>query len=307
MTSTLRKVMVGLYALRRRLLGNPLFTSTILPAIPRPLRWTLRRVYLLPADLIDRVLRQRGEMVPPKSQMFVGSVDDFESSGERLLGRLAALGGLTASSNVLDIGCGIGRLAVPLTSYLNSDGSYRGLDIVPSGIKWCDEHIASNHPNFEFTLADVFNNEYQPNGQFKACDYQFPYANDTFDLAVLVSVFTHMVPADMEQYIAELSRVLRKGGRCFATYSLINAESRSMMEAGQSDTRFKHNFGPYSAVSAKVPELALGYEEDYVKSLFEKHGLSVEDRIYYGSWCVGPPFRGRESGLSQDVVVTIKR
>jgi ubiquinone/menaquinone biosynthesis C-methylase UbiE len=207
----------------------------------------------------------------------------------------------------LDIGCGIGRLAVALTSYLGRDGSYKGLDIVPSGIKWCDEHIAPTYPTFEFTLADVFNKEYHPNGHFRACDYQFPYADESLDLVVLASVFTHMLPVDMEHYIAEISRVLRKSGRCFATYSLINAESRQMMEAGQSDTRFKHNFGPYSAVSAKVPELAVGYDEEYVKSLFEKYGLSVEDRIYYGSWCVGPPFRSPESGLSQDVVVTIKR
>jgi ubiquinone/menaquinone biosynthesis C-methylase UbiE len=306
MTSALRKIVVGLYAIRRRLLSHPIFTSTILPAIPRPLRWTLRKVYLLPADLIDRLLRQRGEMVPPKSQMFVGSVDDFESSGERLLSRLVGLECLTPSSHVLDIGCGIGRLAVPLTSYLSRDGSYKGLDIVPSGIKWCDERIASKYSNFEFTLADVFNKEYHPNGRLKACEYQFPYANETFDVAVLASVFTHMLPVDMEHYIAEIARVLRKRGRCFATYSLINPESRLMMESGQSDMRFKHNSGPYWTVSAKVPELAVAYDEEYVQGLFEKYGLSVGDRIYYGSWCVGPPFRGPESGLSQDVVVTIK-
>jgi SAM-dependent methyltransferase len=307
MTSTLRKVTGGLYAVRRRLLSHPLFTSTIMPAIPRPLRWALRKLYLLPADLIERVLRQRREMIPPKSQMFIGSVDDFESSGQRLLRRLVDLAGLTPSSNVLDIGCGIGRLAVPLTSYLGRDGSYKGLDIVPSGIKWCDEHIAPKYPNFEFTLADVFNNEYHPNGHFRASDYQFPYADESLDLAVLASVFTHMLPVDMEHYIAEISRVLRKSGRCFATYSLINAESRRMMESGLSDTRFKHNFGPYSAVSAKVPELAVGYDEEYAKDLFEKYGLSVEDRVYYGSWCVGPPLRAPASGLSQDVVVAIKR
>jgi ubiquinone/menaquinone biosynthesis C-methylase UbiE len=307
MTSALRKVVAGLYAVRRRLLSHPLFTSTILPAIPRPLRWTLRKVYLLPADLIDRVLRQRGEMVPPKSKMFVGSVDDFESSGERLRLRLVDLADLAPSSSVLDIGCGIGRLAGALTSYLSRDGSYKGMDIVPSGIEWCDEHIASNYPNFEFTLADVFNKEYQPNGRLRACEYRFPYADETFDLVVLASVFTHMLPVDMEHYIAEISRVLKQSGRCFATYSLINAESRHMMESGQSDTRFKHNFGPYSTVSAKVPELAVAYEEKYVKDLFEKYGLAVGDRIYYGSWCVRVPSRARESGLSQDVVLTIKQ
>jgi SAM-dependent methyltransferase len=206
---------------------------------------------------------------------------------------------------VLDIGCGMGRLAVALTSYLNAIGSYEGFDIVPRGIKWCNDNIASRYPSFHFTLADVYNKEYHPTGRLEPSEYRFPYADETFDLAVLASVFTHMLPGDTEHYIAEISRVLTKGGRCYASYSLINAESRRAMESGHSSLRFQRYAGPSWVVDVKVPELAVGYDEPYVRDLYERHGLSGQCSVYYGSWS-GRPFTGEQSGFSQDIVVATK-
>ena len=132
----LRRIADGLFAVRRYLLDQPLFTSTILPAIPRPVRWALRTAYLLPVDLIDRAVGRRRAMVPPRSKMFVGSVDDFESSGELLVGRLIEVGGLTPGSSVLDIGSGIGRLAARtvlgrLSQRVVDRAHTRGLHTVP--------------------------------------------------------------------------------------------------------------------------------------------------------------------------------
>jgi ubiquinone/menaquinone biosynthesis C-methylase UbiE len=306
MNSMTRTVVTALHALRRQLLGQQWFTSTVLPAIPRPVRWMLRKLYFLPSDLIDRLFRRREEMIPPKSLIFTGSVDDFKSSGEALVQRLVNFGDLTPDSKVLDIGCGMGRLAVALTGYLNANGSYEGFDIVPSGIKWCNDNIASRYSNFHFTLADVYNKEYHPGGRLEPSEYRFPYADETFDLVALASVFTHMLPADMEHYIAEISRVLKKGGRCYASYSLVNAESLQGMESSRSSLRFKRHAGPSWVVDTKVPELAVGYDEPYVRDLYEHHGLSGRCNVYYGSWS-GRQFDGEQSGFSQDIVVTAKR
>jgi SAM-dependent methyltransferase len=218
----LRWVTGGLYAIRAYLLDQPFFTSTVLPAIPRPVRWALRKAYLFPADLVEATTGRRGAMVPPPSKMFVGSVDDFESSGELLVQRLIDVAGLTPESCVLDIGCGIGRLAVALTSKLDRKGRYEGLDIVPSGIEWCTENITSRYPNFRFMLADVANGEYNPGGRTAPTEYRLPYPDATFDLVVLTSVFTHMLTAEHEHYLDEIVRVLKPDGRCFATYLLLN-------------------------------------------------------------------------------------
>jgi ubiquinone/menaquinone biosynthesis C-methylase UbiE len=302
--AVLARVADGLYAVRRYLLDQPFFTSKVLPAIPRPARWALRKIYLKPADVIDQAIGRRADMVPPRSEMFVGSVEDFERSGELLVQRLIDLAGLTPHTSVLDLGSGIGRLAVALTRHLGPDGRYEGLDIVASGIEWCTSNITPHHPNFRFTLADVFNGEYNPGGRAQPVEYRLPYDDEAFDLVVLTSVFTHMLPADVEHYADEIARVLKPGARCFATFSLLDDASRRLMDTGQSDTKFTHVIGPAAVVDEKVPELAVAYDEGYVRDLFEHRGMRTH-AIHYGSWS------GRETsdpgtGLSQDAVVAIK-
>lgn len=298
------KIETAVYALRAWLLRQQWFTSTVLPSIPRPARWLLRRLYFLPSDLIDRMLGHREEMFPPKSEIFTGSVDDFKRSGQALVRRLVDLAGLTPDSTVLDVGAGMGRLAVALTPYLKGGGCYEGMEIVPSGIKWCNDNITSRFPNFRFTLADIYNKEYNPNGRIKATEYRFPYEDGTFDLVQLTSVFTHMLPADIEHYIAEISRVLKEDGRCYVTYNLIDEESLKSMEAGHSTLRLKHYVGPCWVVDAKVPELAVGYDESYVRDLYERYALASDYTIYYGSWSGRPLLPGKEPTYDQDIIVS---
>lgn len=300
----------GMYALRNALLRSRFFTSTVLPAIPRRMRWALRKLYFLPASAADRFLARGSEMVPPKSKIFTGSVDGFVSSGQMVVRRLVGFGGLTPDSRVLDVGSGIGRLAVPLTEYLRVGGSYEGLDIVEDGIRWCTDHITPKHPNFRFRLADVYNKEYNPQGRVHASEYRFPYPSESFDVVVLISVFTHVLPADFEQYLSEIARVLATGGRCLATFYLINGESRSLMERPGSTLRFKYHVPPYWTVNPSMPELSVGYDESYVRSAFAERGLAIggQGGVLYGGWCGRAPLWSQESGLGdQDVVVAAKR
>jgi len=41
-----------------------------------------------------------------------------------------------------------------------------------------------------------------------------------------------LLPESMRHYLSEVSRVLKRGGRCFITFFLINEESLGMIEAG---------------------------------------------------------------------------
>lgn len=300
-----RKLIRWLYGLRNWLLRQEWFTSRVLPALPRRVRWTLRRLYFLPSDLLERLSGERDELTPPKSLVFTGSVDDFATSGAEQIAQFQVLGCLRPDSAVLDVGCGMGRLAVALLRSDAWDGVYEGLDIVPAGIKWCNEKIAAKDPRFRFTLADIYNREYNPDGTLPASQYRFPYDDGAFDLVVLVSVFTHLLPDDMEHYVAEISRVLKPGGHCFASYNLLDAEARALMGNGRAMRRFTR-VGPHWIVDAKVPELAVAYEDDYVHDLFDRHGLAPS--FHYGTWSGRQLSAAEEQfGFCQDYALSRKR
>jgi SAM-dependent methyltransferase len=292
------------YGLRRWLLHQSWFTSTVLPMLPRRVRWTLRKLYFAPVDALERATGLREELTPPKAAIFTGTVDDFASGGAKLVAAVTSLGYLGRDSTVLDVGCGLGRVAVALIRSGAWEGVYEGLDIVPAGIEWCNAELASRYPTLHFTLADLFNGEYNPTGTLRPSEYRFPYQDETFDLAVLVSVFTHLLPTDMEHYVSEISRVLVIGGCCFATYSLLDSESLRAMEAGRSAHRFTR-VGPHWTVDPRVPELAVAYEEEFVRSLFARHGMS--STVYHGAWS-GRQLSPRDAGLDfeQDFVAAVR-
>jgi ubiquinone/menaquinone biosynthesis C-methylase UbiE len=292
---------------RLRLMSQPWFTSRLLPAMPRSLRWLGRRLYLAPVDLADRLLGRRDGALPPKAATFTGAVEDFAATGETLVGALVSTAGLERSSRVLDVGCGLGRLAAPLSRYLDAEGCYHGLDVVERAIAWCRDHITSPHGNVNFIHADVANREYNPGGGQSATAYRFPFDDASFDLVVLVSVFTHLLPDDIDHYLAEISRVLKKGGRCFATMFLMDDEKVRLMALPGTSLRFSHHPGPHWLQSKKVPELAVGYDEPFVRQCYDRHGFDAGLEVYRGCWAGGAGSWPRGSGLEQDVIVGTKR
>src|SRR5205807_8842570 len=106
-------------------------------------------------------------------------------------------------THMLDVGSGTGRMARPLTRYLKG-GSYEGIDIVARSVQWCQRTYASRYPNFRFHFADIYNKVYNPDGKHKASEYRLPFETSSFDFFFLTSVFTHMLPQDMEHYLSEV-------------------------------------------------------------------------------------------------------
>jgi hypothetical protein len=98
----------------------------------------------------------------------------------------------------------------------------------------------------------------------------------------LGSLFTHLVPAEMENYLSEIARVLRQGGMCMISVFLMAGGAYKHKESKPADLDFKYKFEEYYTTDKDVPEAAIAYEEDYLRGLYRKHGLTIVEPIQYG-------------------------
>lgn len=259
----------------------------------------LRRLRIYALDVWDAAVRRRN-MTPPRSMNFVGN-GDYITIGQEFKTLFTQLGGLDPAHRVLDVGCGIGRMAVPLTSYLAAETEYRGFDVVEKGIRWCQKNITPRYPHFQFLHSNIRNSFYNPHGIHESSNYRFPYDDSHFDFVFATSVFTHLLPSDTENYLAQITRVLKKGGTCFNTFFLITEEVKGLIEAGSSTQNFIPVIDSYYTTTLETPETAIAFRDEYIRNLFPKLGLTISQPIHYGSWC------GRRSFVSyQDIVIATK-
>jgi SAM-dependent methyltransferase len=246
-----------------------------------------------------------GKPVPPRHLIRLsgigGNVRAFEEFGRKQLRYCLDLASLKPDNSVLEVGCGMGRLAWALTRYLNSEGSYEGIDVTKVAIGWCQRKIASKHPNFLFHLVDAFNGAYNPGGKISQSVFSFPYGDESFDLVYSYSVFTHMILEDVARYLTEIHRVLKTGQTCVNSFLLLNAESLSLIEKGQSQIDLKHQHGRSLHAAKGLPESTIGHDEEDIRIAYRKSGLRIAGPIHYGSWPGRSLFLG-----SQDIIVAQK-
>lgn len=258
---------------------------------PEPLlRRAAQSLRLRLADGLDTVRGRRDPYTPPRRLAgYVGNTD-FRATGEAYREYFHTLAGLRDTDRVLDIGCGIGRMARVLVSELRPPGSYDGFDIVADGIAWCQAHYTGTPAPFRFHHADLRNAAYNPAGSQAPESYTFPFADASFDLAFATSLFTHVLPATAERYLAEAARVLVPGGRLFTTWMLLPysgpPEGMSWLEPDR-----------VVAISdPDVPEAAVAYHEPWLRRRLTAHGFELE-AIDPGSWS------GPDALHFQDLVV----
>jgi SAM-dependent methyltransferase len=166
-------------------------------------------------------VRYQGLVLPAKHLRLCGSRfwDDayFLASAQAEVERLIRHLGLNRKSRVLDVGCGVGRLALGILSRVGEIEKYRGIDVSAPVIDWCGRYLTPEHPGFQFVHIDVHNPRYNPGGQTINPEFQLPFAEREFDIIYLYSVFSHMTTGDVRAYLREFRRLLDGAGRVFLT------------------------------------------------------------------------------------------
>ena len=230
-----------------------------------------RRLWYFPRDLFS----SQKDLVPPKGMIFTGA-GDFEKIGNKMANKIITECKLQPDDYVLDAGCGIGRIARPLTKYISSKGAYYGFDVVPEGVAWCKRNYGQ-FPHFHFTHVPVENDLYNNNAQVKDWQFRFPYDDAYFSAVIVVSVFTHMQLQGVENYLHEISRVLRPGKYCFSTF-FIMTEERSL----NVNSFFKYKFDNYYLHDEYVKDANVAYPFATLEKMIADSGLKIA--TYLPGW-----------------------
>ena len=105
--------------------------------------------------------------------------------------------------SILDLGCGVGRIALPFYHAYRKPSST--CDVDPTAIAY----LKSVHPDLDARVSG-----YEP---------PTPFASESFDVVYAVSVWTHL-PADLQTpWLLEIRRILRPGGLALITTSSYRA------------------------------------------------------------------------------------
>lgn len=251
-------------------------------------------------------------LIPPKELIIENGIgvgdfqkiaEEFVKIGDGIVGRMIREGFIRDNFSVLDVGCGLGRLARPLTKFLTA-GKYSGIDITKSSIDWCRNNY-EEFDNFNFEFADIFSTTYNQSATVRASEYIFPFSDGSFDFIWSTSLFTHMLINEVDNYLAQMSRVMKIGGHCWNTYLLLNDESIECMNGPDAMSRVKLSYPVDGGLvrDPANPESQIGLYEERIRRLHEKHGLEIVEPIRYGPWS------GRKNGVmsgGQDIVVAKK-
>jgi SAM-dependent methyltransferase len=168
--------------------------------------WAVRAVARLLDPIELRLTAGSREPVPPRrlrARAGAGPARAFLEGGRIAAGELAhalssADRALADVEAVLDLGCGAGRV-LPHLAQRASNARCVGCDVDRDAIDWLRRH----RPELEWMVTGA-----AP---------PLPFDDETFDLLYSISVFSHLDEGQQDQWLSEVSRILRGGGIALLT------------------------------------------------------------------------------------------
>jgi len=247
--------------------------------------------------------RMDNQLIPPEDiRVWVGPFKDEQEyllSGQRMFGTLVNRYGLSVDDQVLDLGCGCGRIAGHILAFLSPAGRCTGMDCAPELLDWCKQNLAPRYANAEFVLSDVRSGAHHPESGGPATDYTFPFADGTFSFVFSVSLFTHMLIDAVRRYLCETARVTRPGSRFVSTYLLLNDRSMAGIRRGTAFRDMKYEVGKSRTFDEAVPEEGIAHPEDTILTFYRDCGFEVTG-VEYGAW---PEGKAVFPNVDQDTIV----
>lgn len=182
-------------------------------------------------------------------------------------------------SRIVDIGSGCGKSAAALrdVDYQGKrfGGHYYGYDVDAGMVEWCQKHFPAER--FTFRRVEMFNSLWNPvkseaPARLEGCE------DNTVDLVVSHSLFSHLLEPELRIYLAESARVLRAGGVMAMTFFCLEDMQGLGLIGGR--WTFEHRIGNAYVETMRYPEAAVGYHKPFMEDLVRAAGFSkVEVRL----------------------------
>jgi SAM-dependent methyltransferase len=208
---------------------------------------------------------------------------DFWQVGNEIVGLTMATARLHPDDHILDVGCGLGRVALPLSRFLDERGRYDGFDTSLEYIEWCQRALHLDPARFRFHHYAIQSSHYNEHGSIAAQSFVFPWPASSFSLAIAVSLFTHLSAAATRNYLAEIARTLRPGGRLFASFFVLDEQSARLAAGGATLPRFTARFEEGMIGDTANPDAAVAFDAEWLADALSSAGLAF-DVFYPGRW-----------------------
>jgi SAM-dependent methyltransferase len=261
--------------------------------LPPPLRRAAAGLWLDLTSLPER-LRDPGRRGDPWQSLHNIGPGDFQHSGANLMADLVAYAGLKPGDHVLDIGCGVGRVALPLAGFLDASGGYVGFDISRRAVEACRKRFARLRPDFDFIWLDVRNGDYNAAGAIAEDQARFPCEDGVIDLVFAASVFSHLQIEAVGRYLAEAARVLKPGGRFLFTAYALTPARREAVERGETRLALLPWTNGSMVMDVRSPERAIAHDAEALAQAAEAAGLRPAAPWLAGDWAPGAELGGRQ-------------
>ncbi len=243
-------------------------------------------------EKVIRQLRENavvGELPLPEFELLrisgpFKSTQHFLESSFIEFGQLLNMTSINPGSNVLDYGCGLGRLAIPFSLYLKN-GSYLGIDTNLTSLEHCRKTFSGND-KFEFMHVDLYSKVYNKSGKGFSLLESTKLARK-FDTGFLFSVFTHVLPENINELLEFIFMALNPGGEMLATFFLLNDRSLAEVNAGRATKKFAFEHNGARTDIEDVPEFAVAYFQDDILKRLASVGFS-DPFIIQGAWANAP-------------------
>jgi SAM-dependent methyltransferase len=241
---------------------NP-FVKKAGDAIARMLAWPFPELHDLPPNHL--CLR-----VGSGNRIFNGHIN-FIQAGDHWWLVFLSRKYCTSKSDVVELGCGCGRIARPLRDPWWDpwfEGTYVGVDIDSEMIEYC----RSNFPEgqFQFIISPHRSATYAPDNlhRMQETPSKFVIADEqSKDYVYALSLYSHLFEKEIVEYLEESYRILRTSGIMFMTFFCIEH-----VELGGRWT-FRHPRGNAYIESVQYPEAAVAYNEAFMIDLARKCGF----------------------------------